>query len=1313
MLSPIALYAVDITEDSYTKFRNFTTLDGLSHNRILDIKQDKFGFIWIATAHGIDRYDGYGFKNYEHIDSDTTSLPGNYVTSIAIDEEDRLWVGTKMGLASYDYDRDVFSTFKNHTIAHSGLSDKSVRRLLADQGVLWVETLDGVLNKIDLKTYKVEHYKHKRVVSSTYDYHEIVKDSENNLWLGGRDLGPIRFDPVQHTFEQLRAQKDDPTKKRDNDIACIYEDSLGLYWMSATDGFYRYYPEDKSFQKLLKTSTYDIIAKDNDYLWLGTAMGLMEYNIGNNHFINFRHNVNNEYSLVNDHINVLFQDRNENLWIGTAKGLSVMYHKNNLITHYRHIPEISSTLSYDNIRTFLQLKDGRIWIGTFDGGILEWDECSNEFRQIEGTEGQRISTMYQDREGDVWLGMWSGKGFLKYDKKGDVTHYAFDPKSLKRDWYSCFYEDEKGRLWTGIWGALGVHFFDRERGRFEEYSLRVSEAPHSQNIDAVMLQNGKIWTYGIRNTFNRYNPKTSQYEGWGYRDSSTCVLPEWRGKNTYRYDANIGFKTVNSIQSDEKNNVSYWSTDDGLYFYSEDEFNKFNNTLFAIVYNCCYKSDNELFVCSDEGVFVGDVDNVSFAPVDLGVNDDFTSVFALSDSVLLFTSTDNFVFYNWSKKEILNLKLDNAIQGIFDVINTVCYDQDQIWFCTDKGLLKLSNDFSNYTLYNMAVSYDLGLLSDKINGLIKQSDDVYWLATNKGLIKFRPSTEQFELVESTLSYSIKDITVIDHKLWMATQRGLAYYDWDNNDFGVISSLTHHMLSSRLISFIKEDNEGHIWIGTTNNGVNRLDTSSYCIDHYLPDTLAEAFYGKNATDFALNNDGTVFISSEQGVNVFNYSTRSFQHITTQSGLLSNDIMGLAFDAEDNLWMTSPEALIVYVRSTDEFINFGGDWGLLPYLFSGEINYVNGQMLVATDEGFYAFYPNELLQHAAAHRPGFTGIKVFANEKKCDFLNSNKVVLTYKQNFFTIAFSDFEFSVSPSNYHYKLDGIDPDWVKTNENKAAYTNIHHGNYRFLLTTERNHHLNMAPIEMEVIIIPPLWKRGWFILIEVIVLLMIVLLVFKQRINKYKEREKILVIEQKLLRSELNPHFVFNALIAIQSFIFSNDPKAAGRYLSKFAKLMRLYLQNTRQDFILMSQEVETLEYYLELQQLRFDNVFEYEIKCDNGIVKEELKLPPMMAQPFIENAIEHGFKGVDYKGKVLIEYGVINNALEIIITDNGIGINQSETPKDHKSLAIKITRERLKSLSRYDGEYELIIKDLSDDNKSTSGTRVMLRAPYVNIY
>lgn len=239
----------------------------------------------------------------------------------------------------------------------------------------------------------------------------------------------------------------------------------------------------------------------------------------------------------------------------------------------------------------------------------------------------------------------------------------------------------------------------------------------------------------------------------------------------------------------------------------------------------------------------------------------------------------------------------------------------------------------------------------------------------------------------------------------------------------------------------------------------------------------------------------------------------------------------------------------------------------------------------------------------------------------------------------------------------------------------------------------------------------RNKMVVISITSLLVLIGLIGLLSYTRLKNRERTLQLEQNVLRSQMNPHFIFNALIAIQSFIYKNESTVAGKYLSDFAKLMRSILEDSKEEFISLSNEINTLTYYLELQRLRFDNRFEYQIEVDPALESDLIFLPPMLTQPFIENSIEHGFRDLERKGFISLKISAQNNCLEINLKDNGIGLYKLGKQETHTSMAIRIANERLALLQRkHKGTYHLEITEIKTTTQQVQGVSVKFNLPFI---
>lgn len=215
----------------------------------------------------------------------------------------------------------------------------------------------------------------------------------------------------------------------------------------------------------------------------------------------------------------------------------------------------------------------------------------------------------------------------------------------------------------------------------------------------------------------------------------------------------------------------------------------------------------------------------------------------------------------------------------------------------------------------------------------------------------------------------------------------------------------------------------------------------------------------------------------------------------------------------------------------------------------------------------------------------------------------------------------------------------------------------------------------------------------------------------TKIRQQQQQAEMNQTLLRTQMNPHFVFNAMSVIQSYIYDNDTQNSSRFLVNFSKLMRLILENSSKEFIPMETEVDILDKYLSIQKLRFEERFDFEIKTDQKLLHEGAIIPPMITQPFIENAIEHGRLHLKEDGFIRVHFYEENGMLRITVEDNGVGRKGSEQNKkgsDHKSMAMKITRDRIENLNKkYRAEGFMLIEDYNKIEET--GTKVLISIPY----
>ena len=1202
-----------ISENPYLKFDKLTKKNGLSNNYVLDIFQDKFGFLWIATIDGLNRYDAYKIEQYKHQADDSASIADNLVTCLKEDSTGNLWIGTRAGLNLYNRNNDSFETVKRKNDDGDFIEiNDYIRAILPDENnILWIETANGDLIKYNSANKLSVTYHHTEPsMVNTYFYHDLYKDKNGILWLGGRFMGIYSFDPKTEKFNIFLPDENDPNKKRENDVSKYFRDSEGRMWLSGIDGLYTLNTKTEMFSKIFPTSTFSIVEDKNKHLWIGTGGGIYIYDLSNNSITVIKKDDNNANSLINNHVNKIYIDHAENVWIGTINGISIYKPSKNKFKHIYHISGDDRTPVSSNTTALLQLKSGEIWIGTDNSGIdcmnddfIKTDCYKYSNKGKNKINSNRISVLMQDSDGDVWAGQWSGKGFNIINPETDaVKSYSFLKNSFKADWYNDFFEDSKGNFWCGLWGALGLYQFDKKRNAFKDQTYIIKRYMVPGLIKNMVFDGNNIWI-GLQSqsVFISLNPKAKK-------------ITNYYKENYHHYK----FNKITNIYSEKNGNV-WFQTNNGI-----------------------YKKQNKPYI--------------SIMPVN-----------NFPDSPSLNFNPEISVLKS-------NSKIDTILCKIVD-------EEGDIWVGTFKGLFRIRD---KKVIHHYSIKSNQGLTSDTIWSMAFVPPNQLWVGTEKGLCEFNINTEKFEV-----------------------------FVYNPGKY----------LSSHLIKCIAEDRNGKIWVGTTNKGLNQIDPLTQKVKQFNSNLENDnSFWGDLVNCIYVDKTGTIWVGGF-GLNKYNQNSDSFTHYTENDGLTDNNVMSIQEDEKGIMWIATLNGLSSFDPESEIFQNYYEKDGLQDNEFSNaNCKLKSGELLFGGKNGINICDPLSIFKNTNPPRLAITSFSVFDNKKEIDTLNSKPIELNYDENYFSFEFTALDFSNQENiKYAYKLENADKDWVyiESPNRIAKYTNIDPGNYKFRLRASNSDGIwNEKGISINMIITPPFWKTTWFLLLLIVFLIFIVILIIKYREKKIIEKTQFQLLEQKLLRSQMNPHFIFNSLSSIQSFIFENNPLEAGSYLSRFAELIRSILYNSREEFITLEKEIKTLQNYIDLQQLRYDKKFDYKIIIDPLIQTDLIKIPPMLAQPFVENSIEHGIIHLKSKGFISISYDLLpeKNAILLIIQDNGIGLKASkklknEKLKNHTSLATIIANERIEIFNKglRKKHFVLEINEIKDNEGKVKGTKVKFIIPY----
>jgi LytS/YehU family sensor histidine kinase len=306
---------------------------------------------------------------------------------------------------------------------------------------------------------------------------------------------------------------------------------------------------------------------------------------------------------------------------------------------------------------------------------------------------------------------------------------------------------------------------------------------------------------------------------------------------------------------------------------------------------------------------------------------------------------------------------------------------------------------------------------------------------------------------------------------------------------------------------------------------------------------------------------------------------------------------------------------------------------------------------------------------------------------------------------------------AQYRYRLEGQKTDWTYTGTTREAlFGDLKAGDYKFEVQARYPWQAWSSTAGTYAFKVKEAyWRTWWFWFLFAFVISGITFIWARDRWQRREKRLRLendlLDMERKALRLQMNPHFIFNALDSISSFIFKKDPKMAVRYLNNFAKLMRLTLESSMEHIHPVETEVSILKNYLELEKLRFNAKFDYEIVVDEDL-DYDIGLPPMLVQPHVENAILHGLKPKDGPGFIHISFKLDGEYLCCTIDDDGIGREKAKDlpgKKAHRSMATQINKDRIDLLKRsLDEDIYLNIIDKHNQQGEATGTTVIIRLP-----
>jgi anti-sigma regulatory factor (Ser/Thr protein kinase) len=542
------------------------------------------------------------------------------------------------------------------------------------------------------------------------------------------------------------------------------------------------------------------------------------------------------------------------------------------------------------------------------------------------------------------------------------------------------------------------------------------------------------------------------------------------------------------------------------------------------------------------------------------------------------------------------------------------------------------------------------------------------------------------------------------------------------------------IGSNLINSILEDRSGVFWVAG-HGGIDRLNRETGRFNHYLAGTYIGYLYE--------DSGGTLWAGTDRGLYRYNQKEDRFTgFFDPQAEINSFTIGGIIEDNAKNLWLTSPSAIIRVNTSTKELFIYGSRFGISPNsLLEWAAPYKDrkGQLFIGGPKGFYTFSPEELAVK--------TDLKLIITDL---FINTIPVLtgkrspiqkpveeisdleLKYNQNNIAFNFATIDYrNPEATKYFTMLESYDNTWREVaGEKSSNYFLVPPGKYVFRI---KAYNSDGVKAEKTITIrIYPAWWNTWLFRISAIIFIGVIFYGLlrwrlKQKFRLQLERsekerqmaelkQKGTELEMQALRAQMNPHFIFNSLNSINRFILQNNRAQASEYLTKFSKLIRLILQNSQASLIPLDSELESLELYLNLEALRFNYHFSYKISVPKDMDISALQVPPLILQPYVENAIWHGLMHKEEKGQLDVEISEEDDYLYFKITDNGIGREKasalaSKSATKHKAMGLRITAHRIAILQKSQTlESPVSINDLVNTDGSAAGTEVTIKMPVI---
>lgn len=970
---------------------------------------------------------------------------------------------------------------------------------------------------------------------------------------------------------------------------------------------------------------------------------------------------------------------------------SVLYTQTPSYYHYTSSKGLASSTVYE----IIQDKDGFMWFATANG-LSKFDgKHFTSFRSIDGLNSNSIISIVEGENGELYIGNFE-KG-INVLKNGKIENYCseINGKSFVISYLMLVppENNEKNIMAYSRGTSLNL-ISEKKSGRLIN---KVFYLPHLFLNKIELLPNGDVIALTTTGIFNFKHGVFSKLQISGLPDTAVYCFEEGEDGCYYIGTKGMIYKIKNNTVIDSYK-IDITSTNEVIKILRDRN----NNIWFSIM--------NKGFFFIPKGT-----NNI----IDLG-----------------------------SKMGLENTLVNNYFED----------NEGNIWLSTfGKGVYCLNN------LYLQTYNENDGLSNNNIYSIAKDSTDKLLLGTFNGISvlengRFNLIKTNFNKILTEYIYSIKNInnefyvcsTLSSNEMEHISYQGMKLYIFAvlsfcklgnglylfgarENSLNIYKELNfnNHRPSPfyvfgdssipNRINEIFEDSEKNVWIGTglgLCKVVNITDNSTEWKKSFF---LTNPVLNSRINAITQDNKNNIWFAGEKGIAYYNLKNDSVKTFTNINGYDLSSSTSITIDNQNRIWIGNMKGLFLLDGKLIKQLNSQSG---LPSdeVLSLFYDLKKNQMCIGTSNGI-SFLDINLYDSYSPKPLDVKLISIKAGDSV--YSRYNNLVFNHNQNHVYIDYNAICFS-SPGSvrYKYNLNGI---WIETDNNFIDLVSLKSGTYKLQIMAKSQDSDWSKPYFLSFQVLPRFIETVWFTLLILLTLgcISILGMFWRLKTNTKKARyeleltERINELKHQALSAMMNPHFIANSLNSVQYLVNSRKYKEANDYIAMMAKLMRKNLDTAGKAFIQLSEEITRLKLYLDIEKLRFQESFTYEIKKGTDIDPDTVLIPNMIIQPFVENSLWHGIINSGKRGLLTISFNfedvdidsVIFKSLIIKVTDNGIGIQEAKKHKkeDHISKGIQIIEERLKLLStKMHLPQPIVFEDLSSQDDNMHGTEVIISLP-----